>query len=174
MSPRCAHAGVLAGIAIALAACSSGDAASRPRGVTEARAPPSEELASTAHSGYRARTLAVIRSSREALAAWQRIWALQAPAPPFPAVDFSREMLVLAALGERGSAGYSVAVSDAVAEGSVLQIGIVETRPGEGCVTASVVTSPAVLAKLPRHEGRVELVEFVVTEPCPGERQLAR
>jgi hypothetical protein len=153
-------------IGLGVVACAAGGTTSSGHRSAEARAPSSEELASTQHSGYREKSLAVIRSEREALAAWRLVWNGDPRAPPLPPVDFAREMLVLAALGERGSAGYTVAISDAVADGSVVQIGIVETRPGEGCVTAAVVTSPAALAKFPRLEGRVEFVEFVVTERC--------
>jgi hypothetical protein len=128
-----------------------------------------QELASTQHSGYREKQFVVLRSATEAQAAWRRMWSAESAVPSFPAVDFRREMLVVAALGERVSGGYAVAISDAVVEGAVLQVGVVETRPGQGCVTPAVMTSPAVLAKLPRFEGRVELVEFVVWEECAGQ-----
>jgi hypothetical protein len=130
-----------------------------------------KELASTQHSGYREKEFVVLRSPAEAQAAWRRMWSAESAVPSFPAVDFSREMLVVAALGERASGGYAVAISDAVVEGAALQVGVVETRPGQGCVTPAVMTSPAVLAKLPRFEGRVELVEFVVSEECAGQRR---
>jgi hypothetical protein len=155
---------VLAAVGLCLG-CGAGQAATRPeRGI--ATSFPPEVVAATQHSGQREKAYLVIRSAEEAARAWPALWKSQARPPLMPAVDFSREMLVVAAIGERVGAGFQVTVADALAEGFVLEIGVVETRPGEGCVTESVPTTPAVVARLPRFEGRVEFVEFVVTERC--------
>src|SRR6266508_4397374 len=68
-------------------------------------------------TGYRERARLVIRAAAEWAAAWKELWAGASPAPPLPAVDFSKEMVIVAAMGEQASGGHSIAVASAAVEG---------------------------------------------------------
>ena len=89
---------------------------------------------------------------------WQNIHAPMTPAPPLPVVDFSREMIIAAGLGNRLSGGYDVLLARAAEDASGLQIEVIETSPGPGCATTQALTQPVDLARTPRRDGPVRFV----------------
>jgi len=84
---------------------------------------------------------------------------LQAPVPPKPVVDFTRECVVVAALGGRGSGGYSVAVTGAVETNREVVIDVRSTSPGPGCAVTLGLTQPMDIVKLPRSTRTVRFAE---------------
>jgi hypothetical protein len=108
---------------------------------------------------------------------WRATWAtLQAagpsdgaaPAPPAPpAVDFAREMVLLVAGGERSSGGWEVHV-DAVERGGDggATVRYTITGPGAGCMTAQVITAPAVAVRAARAVGTVRFAGRTVRRDC--------
>jgi hypothetical protein len=92
-------------------------------------------------------------------AAWREVWtaisARQLPPPAVPDVDFTREMLVVAALGQRSSGGYHILVDSAAAQPSALTVTIRTISPGPTCGVTLAVTEPVDIARLPRRDGVV-------------------
>ena len=90
-------------------------------------------------------------------ASWARLWAEihdeRSPAPPLPAVDFAREMLVVAALGTRPSGGYSVAVQKVVVHGDTLDVSVLESCPARDAMVTMALTQPVHVVRLPRIVG---------------------
>ena len=81
---------------------------------------------------------------------WARANAHIAPVPKAPAVDFTKEMVALAALGERRTAGFSVEIVGARKEGGRLVLLVAEREPAKDAVVAAATTAPwhaVVLAK---------------------------
>ena len=97
---------------------------------------------------------------------WTRIWAKHDPVPPLPAVDFSREFVVVAASGVHGSGGFQVLLGSAVIADGILRIPVVEVVPGAGCAVAAVNTSPVSAARLANFFGPIEFVEWKSTRVC--------
>jgi hypothetical protein len=114
--------------------------------------------------GFKTVERTVIRSE----AGWREAWAKLCESPPAaaPAVDFSRDMLLVAALGQRPTGGYAVQIASANVAGGVLRVEVVETRPGIGCMTTQALTYPVAVARVPRHDGEVEFVERVDVHTC--------
>ena len=114
--------------------------------------------------GFKTAERTVIRSE----AAWREAWAKLNESPPTaaPAVDFSRDMLLLAALGQRNTGGYAVQIASANVTNGVLRVEVVETRPGIGCMTTQALTCPVAVARVPRHDGAVEFVDRVDVRDC--------
>jgi len=83
-----------------------------------------------------------------------------------PAMDFSQEMIVAAALGTRNSGGYNILLAQAAEDGGVVQILVVETSPGGDCLTTGAVTHPIDLARMARHDGTVDFVVTKRTDSC--------
>ena len=66
-------------------------------------------------------------------------------------VDLSREALVMVTLGQKPTAGYSVGLQSALAQGESLVLDMHVNEPAPDMMVAQVVTSPcAVLAVEPR------------------------
>jgi hypothetical protein len=133
--------------------------------VTVTRLRP-EPFSFTYNSGLRTAERLVIRDQ----ATWQTTWAAigrnSIAVPPPPAIDFEREMLVVAALGERSTGGYSIIVESASATGEALTVRIHSTAPGSTCVTTQAFTQPVDVARLPRMQGPVTFADEASVSDC--------
>ena len=108
----------------------------------------------------------VIRDQSAWMAAWRSLWPNGAPIPAPPAIDFGKDMVVLAALGTRSTGGFSILVDSArtTTEGLIVFIGT--SAPGQHCVTTQAFTQPVDLARLPRTDGAVRFVDVPAVEDC--------
>jgi PrcB C-terminal len=100
------------------------------------------------YSGLTDSATYAIRTNAEWTALWAKATSGQQPAPPVPVVDFSKNMVLLVAMGTRGTGGYGVTI-DHVTDGGAGER-IVEstlTHP-VNCVVTQALTAPfaAVLA----------------------------
>ena len=98
--------------------------------------------------------------------AWATLWPNGAPIPAPPEIDFTREMVVMAALGERPSSGYTILVDSATLSNKSLTIWIGTIRPGPHCGTATVLTQPVDVARLPRIDATVRFEEVPSIRDC--------
>lgn len=103
--------------------------------------------------------------------AWQAIWSEihegRSSVPAVPAIDFSQEMIVVAALGSRGSSGYGILLESAAETGTGgIAITVRSTSPGSNCGVLTVITQPVDIARLGRRDGVVGFVELSQTVNC--------
>jgi hypothetical protein len=149
-----------------LAACGGAGGGASPLAGTPVAVAPLAPTAVLMRTRYDARARLVLRSQEELNDVWARLYRglPQPPAPP--AVDFTRDMALFAALGTRPSGGHAVAIPRAALDGGVLRVEVVETRPGAGCMTTQALTYPVALVRVARHAGRVEFVERVEANAC--------
>jgi PrcB C-terminal len=105
-------------------------------------------------SGLRMPSRTVVRTLTEWVATWAAIHQPRQPVPPLPAIDFTQEMILVVALGERPTGGYSIFV-DQVFEADDRGIDVVvrSLRPAFGCVVTDAVTQPVDVARVPLREG---------------------
>jgi hypothetical protein len=109
----------------------------------------------------------VIRTPEDWRQTWSELFACTSPAPPVPSIDFEREMVLLAALGERTSGGFRAAILRAEPNGDgVLVVDVAEYRPGDGCFVTTVMTYPVAVARVPRREGAVAFDTTVHVVDC--------
>jgi hypothetical protein len=66
-----------------------------------------------------------------------------------PDVDFTQNVVVVAALGQRPSGGHEIAVSRVGQADGQLTIEVVETEPGPNCVTTGAETQPVDVVVVP-------------------------
>ena len=59
-----------------------------------------------------------------------------------PVVDFSRDVVIAVAGGQRSTGGYSIAVDRVDRSGTGVAIDVVETTPGKGCMMTQALTQP--------------------------------
>src|SRR3954468_2011565 len=101
------------------------------------------------YSGIRDSQRVVIRDST----AWHRYWAdihrpfIPAPAPP--PVDFTREVVLLAAMGTRPSGGFVIRIDSATVGAARLLVQVTQIVPGKGCVVPTVITQPVDMVRVP-------------------------
>ena len=88
-------------------------------------------------------------------AEWAALWRQHAGETPPPAVDLDARTVVAVFLGSRSSAGYAVDIIGVERSSSVLIVKYQERRPAPGDITAQVLTSPAVIASVPKFTGTI-------------------
>lgn len=95
---------------------------------------------------------AVARSAAE----WSALWRQHAGDKPLPAVDFGSRTVVAVFLGTRSSAGFAVDITSVHEANGGLIVRWQERRPESGDVSAQVLTSPAVIASVPKFAGEIK------------------
>jgi hypothetical protein len=118
------------------------------------------------YSGLNTPARLVVRDA----AAWQSLWAQiyqrRFPVPPVPAIDFSREMLVVVALGSRSSGGYGIMIDGASDGGAYVTIAVRSISPSPKCGVTAALTQPVDIARLPRRDGEVRFLEHAEVREC--------
>ena len=118
-------------------------------------------------SGLNTSLRLVVRDDATWQAVWSGLYEGQSRVPPLPAVDFSKEEVLVAALGQRGSGGYSIVFGGAVGDESGGVDVVVQSRsPGKTCGTPAVITQPVDIAKIPKTAGDIRFVEHASVSDC--------
>ena len=119
----------------------------------------------TYSSGITAPRRETIRDEAAWRAAWAEIWARTGPTPPpLPTIDFTRDMIVLAALGQRNSGGYSITVDSASRATSGIVVWVTKLTPGN-CGTLAALTQPVDVVSMPKVAGTAEFREREAVRP---------
>lgn len=117
-------------------------------------------------SGIEERERMVVRTDAEWRAVWTRLTSFLAPTPPVPAVDFTKDMIVLAAMGTRPSGGFGIHIREAAQDANAVYVVVEERSPGDDCVTIAVMTAPVAAVRVPRSDRPVRWIERTTVEPC--------
>jgi hypothetical protein len=82
-------------------------------------------------------------------AGWDKLYVGQSE-PALPNVDFTKDSVVLFAIGEHKSGGYKARVIKAALTGTVFDVGFEVTIPGVGChTTTQEFTRPFIVISIP-------------------------
>jgi hypothetical protein len=92
-------------------------------------------------------------------AEWAALWRQHAGVSPMPKVDLGTRTIVAIFLGSRPSAGYAVDVVRTKEAAGALTVEWSERKPEPGDVAAQVLTSPAVIASVPKFAGEIRFVK---------------
>jgi len=87
-------------------------------------------------------TYRLVRDEAELRSLWNQLHGTQLRVPPLPSVDFRRETLLVAMMGQRPSGGYGIEVTGVTLEGGDLFVDVRMIEPEAGAVTTSALTSP--------------------------------
>jgi len=162
---KCLRASVvaLATAAIACAQPNAPDPAATEIPIQRLRAEP---YAFEFFSGLDESERLLIRNTAAWADVWSRIYARRGEKPALPTVDFAAETIVVVALGQRPSSGYSIIVKNASRAGGVTTVGVESLSPGPGCGGLTVLTHPVDIARIPRLAGFVQFEETAVVRDC--------
>jgi hypothetical protein len=119
------------------AAPAPGDATAAPYAPYDAGSIPMRRIGQWSTSGITTPARQVIRDD----GAYGRFWAALGVGER-PSVDFSRDVVIAVAAGQRTTGGHAIAVSRVVRQGAGLAVEVVETVPGAGCMTTQQLTQP--------------------------------
>jgi protease stability complex PrcB-like protein len=108
----------------------------------------------------------VVRDNATWQTVWTETWRGTSPTPALPSVDFTKEMLIVAALGSRSTGGYGIVVDSALMTSSGLTVWIGTSSPGARCITTQAFTSPVDIARVQRIDAPVGFVDVPRVVQC--------
>jgi len=153
-------------LAFAAAGCSATLNEPRPGTRLDVRRLAPDAATFTYVSGMTQSERLVVRDA----SAWSNVWtsisAKETPAPVLPSIDFATRMVVVAALGQRDSGGYTIRVDSAMTTTDGLTVWISTIDPGSTCLTTAALTQPVDVASLPRIQGAVRFVDVHSVARC--------
>jgi hypothetical protein len=121
-------------------------------------AKPWREIATGSQSGIETPGRTVIRTPE----AWQAWWKEHTknefdPANPNepPKVDFDKEMILAATMGERSTGGFAIHFTEIKTEGGTLKVIVKSTSPGPDAMVTMALTQPFAIIAVPKHDGEV-------------------
>lgn len=110
------------------------------------------------HTGLTGSGLRVARTADEWKALWAEHTSHMLPRPVAPDVDWTREMVVCALLGERPSGGFSIQIEEVDRKPKPWIVYARERVPAEGALVPMMTTAPYHLVVTERHDGEPKLV----------------
>ena len=116
----------------------------------------------------------VVRDRDAWVDVWKRIHTLDPSRgpdrkmPTLPEIDFSREMVVVAAMGRRPSSAYSIIIDGAYAyeRNYRLEVLVRSVENRKGCPAFAVMTAPIDIVRLPKTDRAVIFRETEVVPDC--------
>jgi hypothetical protein len=117
-------------------------------------------------SGFIDKTFVLVRGQAQWGNIWTTIHKNRRPVPEPPALDFARQMVLVAALGRRPTSGYRIELGDVSVENEVIRATVLIDEPGRGCIVSQGMTSPLDLLLLPVVPGELEIREQVKSTDC--------
>jgi protease stability complex PrcB-like protein len=99
------------------------------------------------HSGIHTSRRQVIRDPATWQSVWNEIFSDVSPQPALPAVDFSTQMVLLAAQGDQATGGFGIFIDGAALtlDGTLI-VAVTTASPGPGCLNPQQVTQPVDVA----------------------------
>ena len=124
-----------------------------------AEALPVRSLAKGAFSGIKEARREVIKDAAQ----WEKVWKQHdtnaGSSDKIPAVDFSKEMVVVATMGTRRTGGYSIEIRNVAPTDKTLRISLKQTSPPPDAITVQALTAPFHFVAVPKSDLKPEFVE---------------
>jgi len=132
-------------------------------GANGAQTLPIRSLKKGAFSGIREVKEEVVKSADE----WNKLWKQHATAgesDKIPAVDFSKEMVVVATMGTKRTGGYAIEIVGVEPNDKTLKISVKKSAPPPDAITIQALTAPFHFVAVPKSNLKPEFVEVKSAE----------
>ena len=120
---------------------------------------PIRSLKKGAFSGIREVKQEVVKSAD----AWEKVWKQHNTAAggsdKIPAVDFSKEMVIVATMGTKRTGGYTIEIVGVEPHDKTLRISLKKTSPPPDAMTIQALTAPFHFVAVPKSDLKPEFVE---------------
>jgi hypothetical protein len=97
-------------------------------------------------------------------AVWEKLWAkhmgLSTPVEKMPAVDLSKDMIVMVTMGRQRTGGYAIEIVKVEPSDRQLRITVKRISPPSGAITTQALTAPFHFVAIPKSDLKPEFVEF--------------
>lgn len=126
---------------------------------------PITRISQPGFSGLDTSQRLVIRTASGWQEAWSVLWRRVLETPPLPPVDFSREVVIIAAAGTKPTSGHFITIEAATANRVEAILTVKTIAPGNGCVVLQVLTQPVEAVRIPARD-RITFEELSETRHC--------
>lgn len=127
------------------------------------------EIQSGDNGGYKTKTNLVISTQKEFLKIWEQAFANYMNKESAPEVDFKKNIILLVALGEKTSGGYTIKVNSVIESEDNTIVNILNTSPGKGCMTTEALTYPYQIVQIEKPNNTVKFSEMEKVIDCESE-----
>jgi PrcB C-terminal len=109
----------------------------------------------------------VVTSKKEFARVWSQVYANFSPQPKVPAIDFSKEMILVIAMGQQTSGGHSIRV-ERIWDNGGERTGVISMghSPGKGCMTPASMTAPVEIVRLERPRKPIKFYRELLVKDC--------
>lgn len=142
--------------ALLLGACGDGPTGSAPEPVPLTRLAPGLQTYLLV-SGLKQPETVAITDAAALAQLWARMWSHQQQAPPVPQVDFTKHVVVVAALGTLNTTGTDVMFERAQLLSGGVVVDFIRRLPDHTCRTETAARQPVDVALVERRPGSVTL-----------------
>jgi len=108
----------------------------------------------------------VIQDAQTWATVWTQIVSRAIPQPNVVEVDFRRERVLLAAMGQKASGGYAISIVNVLRSGETLQVSVRETSPSDDCGTSDELTQPLAVVLIPAGSEPIQFLESTEVQQC--------
>ncbi len=126
----------------------------------------SYEEVETGYYGTASNQNIVIRQEARFVEFWESLHQNKTPIPDLPDVDFSNQMVIAATMETQPSGGYGIKITQVRLKNGILGVKVLNTKPGDGCITTGALTTPYHLVKLDKRNEEVEFFEEEKINNC--------
>ena len=110
-------------------------------------------LASGTHSGVKEQEYHDLHNAKDFQTWWNKAYSSYSEVPALPSVDFTKNMVVAAFMGEKSHGGYSIRVENIEQTPDAYNVNIRINIPGQGCRTTQDVVQPFEFVVVPDNKG---------------------
>ena len=153
-------------IAVSATASLGCQSASPPESSALIENQPVTPLVHEVYTGFGEPARFVVRDAGLWATVWARAYAGRSEVPRRPTIDFSKEMVVVAAQGGQPSSGYDISIQRVSSKDGAITVDVKTTSPDQQCAVLAVITSPVTMVRIPRSNSRVRFIEDARIVPC--------
>jgi len=107
-------------------------------------------LAHEDYSGFSTATRAVVADGQSWAGTWAQLYSGTQPKPPQPDIDFTKDCVIVAALGGRPTGGFGINIDSIVGYNGGTVVYVTTSAPGPNSATTQLFTQPVELVRLTR------------------------
>tara|TARA_B100000809_G_scaffold266057_1_gene327129 strand:+ start:10005 stop:10514 length:510 start_codon:yes stop_codon:yes gene_type:complete len=124
------------------------------------------EVKSGENSDYKKAQNLIITTQEEMDLNWSKMFGKYPRKPPIPMVDFETKQLLLVAMGEQATGGYTIKVSSIEKTTKGILVTIEDAKPGKACNNTSALIYPFQLIEMPKTEKEITFARVSKINAC--------
>lgn len=108
----------------------------------------------------------VLREEAQFVEFWDSLHQNKTPIPELPDVDFSSQMVLASTMETQPTGGYNIEIVGVRLKNGILGVKVLNTIPGDGCITTQALTTPYHLVKLDKRSEEIQFFEEEQINEC--------